>query len=137
MNKLFKSFTLILICGYTLNGCISVSPLPELPSITTQPTSAPQPCSKPEPALPEPIPDNLSLNIEEGRITTIDKGGEKFLGNYESLISNYPRLVLLDLIPNANIKIKDDRIIDADSGGERLIRSYAATRKAIKSEATK
>ena len=134
-SKIFAIPLAPIICGYLISGCISISPL----SPITQPQSLsnPKPCLKPKPSLPEPIPDNLSLNINEGAITTIDKGGDKFLKNYESLMSSYPELILPNLIFNAHIEIKNDRIIDIDSGGERLIRTYAATRKAIKSEAIK
>lgn len=45
-----------------------------------------------------------------------------------------PRLDMPEPIPaNAIIEIASGKVVKIDAGGEKLIRSYAATRKAIKS----
>ena len=76
-NQLTIFFLTTLICS----GCI-YTPI-DIPPIPSQPV-----CQKVEPVIcpkldaPDPIPFDVFINIKDGKVVDIDKGGEQLIRNY-------------------------------------------------------
>ena len=75
-NILMMFLPMILLCDGCVYTPIEIPPLPE----TSQTCQKIEPCPKLD--MPEPIPKNLSINIKNGKVVSIDEGGEQLIRSY-------------------------------------------------------
>lgn len=82
MKMPIKALTICLIL--TLSGCV-YAPLPKLPEIKPVPCPPIQPVAKvscPVLDIPDPVPQNVTLEIKAGKVVKIDSGGESLIRSY-------------------------------------------------------
>jgi PBP1b-binding outer membrane lipoprotein LpoB len=76
--------TLFLTTTLILSGCVyaPVPELPELPVLSVPECPEVKPAEIPALSMPDPIPKNLYLDIQDGKVIKADEGGEQLIRQY-------------------------------------------------------